>query len=377
MSEENKETLLTVIDKAKDRFLQIAPKAINYEAEKAFAVQLLNNNSYLMDAARSYPQALIHAITNVAAIGLSLNPAEKLAYLIPRSVKVSDNQWQNRIFLEPSYMGLCKLATDTGSIEWLQANCVYSNDTFEDNGFGNKPTHVFKAFATNEQRGEFVGVYCTAKLKSGDYLTTTMNAEDVYAIREKSESYKRSKKGVWVDHFAEQAKKTVVRRAFKMLPKTTSMERLSLAVDVSNENEGFEPMVSTPEITQFTATQKTYFDQMITNGDGLGMYVFCQTLIDGDNAGSGANIWANLCHSFPKGEKGKYRKIVDDLSQSGENQFTSCLDAITDASSENDQFAALEILQDLSSDCIILLKKRSGDDVSNFIDQTLKQEKAA
>jgi phage RecT family recombinase len=377
MSEDNKETLLTVIDKAKDRFLQIAPKAINYEAEKAFAVQLLNNNSYLMEAARSYPQGLIHAVTNVAAIGLSLNPAEKLAYLVPRSVKIGENQWQLRLFLEPSYMGLCKLATDTGSIEWLQASCVYSKDTFIDNGLGNKPEHKFEAFATNEKRGDFVGVYCAAKLASGDYLTTTMNAEDVYSIREKSEGYKKNKRGVWVDHFAEQAKKTVVRRAFKMLPKTISMDRLALAVDISNENEGFEPMISTPEVTQFTGTQKGYFDQLITNSDGLGMYILAQTLIDGDVTGSGAHIWTSLLHSFPKGEKGKYSKIVSDLNSQGENQFVACLDAVKDACKENDSYAAVEVLSELTADCIKLLKKRAGEDVAGFIDETLKQEKAA
>jgi recombination protein RecT len=372
---EPKETLLTVIDKAKDKFLAIAPKSIQYEAEKGFAVQLLNNNQYLMDAARSHPASLIHAVTNVAAIGLSLNPAEKLAYLIPRSVKNGD-AWQSRVFLEPSYMGLCKLATDTGSIEWVQAACVYKNDVFEDNGFGMRPTHKYSPFDSNEKRGEFVGVYCVAKTNTGDYLTTIMNAEDVYSIREKSESYKRSKKGVWVDHFSEQAKKTVVRRAFKMWPRS-DLHRLAQAVELSNDNEGFEPMISTPEIRQYSADQKNYFDSMISKNDSIGMYVFAQTIIGGDLTSAGADIWTGLQHSFPKGEKGKYQKMVEQLTDSGESQFIACLDALDAANKENDKFAALEILQDLSSDCIILLKKRAGADVSAFIDEALKKETAA
>jgi len=368
MSEDNKETLLTVIDKAKDRFLQIAPKSISYEAEKGFAVQLLNNNSYLLDAARAYPQGLIHAVTNVAAIGLSLNPAEKLAYLIPRNVKVADNQWQNRIFLEPSYMGLCKLATDTGSIEWVQAACVYRNDTFEDNGFGSKPTHKYNPFDSNEKRGEFVGVYCVAKTNTGDYLTTIMNAEDVYAIREKSESYKRSKKGVWVDHFAEQAKKTCVRRAFKMWPRS-DLHRLAQAVDISNENEGFEPLVSAPDIYQHNANQKSYFDQLIVKNDALGLYVFMCSLSD--------SIQASLYNSFEKGQITKYKGLVNALNNSGFNQFTACLDALIDAEKANDQFAAIEILTELSDDCIKLLKERSSPEVADFINEASNKDKAA
>ncbi len=373
---EEKETLLTVIDKTKERFLSIAPSHINYDAEKGFAIQLLGNNSYLADAARSYPPSLAQAITNVAAIGLSLNPAEKLAYLIPRNVKVAANQWQARVFLEPSYMGLCKLATDTGSIEWVQAACVYANDTFEDNGFGSKPVHTFKPFAKAETRGEFVGVYCVAKTNKGDYLTTIMPAEDVYTIRDKSESYKRSKSGVWVDHFTEMAKKSVVRQAFKMWPRS-DLVKLATAVDLSNENEGFEPMISSPVITNYNAEQKNYFDQLIEKGDGLGMHVFAQILIDDDVCSSGANIWTNLHHSFPKGEKGKYRKLVDELCESGKSQFIACQDAIMEANKENDNYTALEILKDLSSDCIKLLKKRLGAEVADFIDSVLKQEKAA
>ncbi len=209
--------LAKMIDTTEERFKEVAPVSINFESEKGFAIQHLMNNSYLMSVAEGNHASLLQAISNVAFIGLSLNPAEKQAYLIPRTVKI-DNKFVSKIFLEPSYMGLCKLATDSGSIEWVQANCVRENDTFQDNGPGERPTHMYNAFS--KARGEFVGVYCVAKTHTGDFLTTVMDCDDVYSIRERSEAWKKGKFGPWATDFNEQAKKTVVRRGFKMWPRT-------------------------------------------------------------------------------------------------------------------------------------------------------------
>ena len=203
----------------KDRFLAIAPENMKFEAEKGFALQALKNNDSLAATVQNDIVSFQMAITNVAAIGLSLNPAEKLAYLLPRKGKVC---------LDVSYMGMMKLATDSGSIEWVQANMVCANDSFTDNGPGNRPDHSFNSFAKPSERGEWVGAYCVAKTPSGDYLTTTMTIDELKGIQARSEAWKKNK-GPWITDFAEQCKKTVVRRAFKMWPRSTGMERLTAA----------------------------------------------------------------------------------------------------------------------------------------------------
>jgi recombination protein RecT len=246
-------TIVEAINGTEERFHAIAPAAIRFEAEKGFAVQLLKNNEYLMSVAQNHPQSLQQALTNVAAIGLSLNPAEKQAYLITRTVSVNVNgqkKYQTRIFLEPSYMGLIKLATDSGSIKWVQALPVYSNDEFTFMGVGVKPEHKFNPFAKPDDRGEFIGVYCVAKTSDGDFLPTMMSAEQVHSIRDRSESWKAYKAGKaksggpWESDFIEQAKKTVIRNAFKTWPRS-DLNRMAHAVDLSNINEGFEPICIT------------------------------------------------------------------------------------------------------------------------------------
>jgi recombination protein RecT len=109
----------------------------------------LSANDYLKSIAEKNPASLLQSVKNVASIGLSLSPAEKLAYLVPRKGKVC---------LDVSYVGLCRLATNSGSIEWIQAELYYSNDKFTNTGIGERPVHEFDGFATIEQRGDFRGM---------------------------------------------------------------------------------------------------------------------------------------------------------------------------------------------------------------------------
>lgn len=356
-------TYVQAIEGTEKRFLSIAPKDIKFDSEKGFAVQLLKSNDYLMQVAQKNPQSLQQAISNVAAIGLSLNPAEKHAYLISRNVKVGKNRWENKIYLEPSYMGLIKLATDSGSILWVQANVVYEKDTFMDNGPGNAPTHTHNPLSAD--RGEFAGVYCVAKTKDGDFLTTVMPKADVESIRERSESWKKYKTGPWETDFNEQAKKSVIRRAFKTWPRTNH-RAMAEAVHLSNENEGFEPILTAPEIGQFTADQKGLFDQMIVGNDAIGMFVFSQTLDD-------QSVFTSLYHSFEKGQKGKYQKIIDALLNDGQTMVNEYLDEIERYTQCGDESGIQELIADLSPDALALISGRLSIDAQSALMEFQKQ----
>ncbi len=337
-----------VIDMTAERFTRNAPKHIRFENEKGFAIQLLQNNPYLMKVAMGNAASLQQAITNIAAIGLSLNPAKKQAYLITRTVKTSDNKYESRVFLEPSFSGLCDLATMSGAIEWVQAMVVRANDEFIDNGPGHRPTHKYNAFS--KDRGEFVGVYCVAKTKSGDYLTTLMPAEDVISIRERSEAVKSFRKsgngngGPWMTDFEEMAKKSVVRRAFKLWPHTVELERLENAVELSNSNEGFEPIRTSPSLGEYTGEQKTHFDHLITKSNALEMFVFTKTLEE--------STFTNLYHSFEKGQKGKYQRIVDDLVSKGAAEIRDIAETVNTLAEDGQDVAINETVTGLSKDAI-------------------------
>lgn len=203
-------------------------KSINFEREAQFALQSIMGSEYATKIAMSARQSVINAVTNIAAIGISLNPAKKQAYLVPRDSKIC---------LDISYMGLLDLAIASGSIRWGQAELVYEADTFILNGVDKQPTHQREPFKTD--RGAIVGVYVVVKTAGGDYLTTTMSIADVHAIRDRSSAWKawvsKEKKCPWVTDEGEMVKKTVIKRAYKTWPKT---DRLDTAVHYLNTEGG-------------------------------------------------------------------------------------------------------------------------------------------
>lgn len=205
----------------------VTDQSVTWAKESQFAIQYFQRNDYLAKTALSNPTSAQNAIINVAAIGITLNPASKLAYLVPRD---------GMVCLDISYMGLLHLAQSTGSIKWGQCKLVYSNDTYESNGLDTAPTHKYNAFG---DRGDVVGGYCTVKTADGDYLTEEMSLAEIKA----TEATSKAKNGPWKNFWEEMARKTIVKRASKYWPRA---ERLDNAIHVINEDEGVfqEPVMA-------------------------------------------------------------------------------------------------------------------------------------
>jgi recombination protein RecT len=219
--------------------------------ECSFALQAISKSKQLQDATIESKQS---AILNIVQVGLTLNPVMKLAYLVPR--------WSREgtlCCLEPSYQGLVKLLTDTGSIETINAQLVYENDKFEylPSDFERPIIHESNPF---QNRGQIIGVYAVAKLTSGACQAETMSIEQLHEIRELSESYKAFKAGkvkscVWVEHEGEMYRKTIIRRIAKYLPKSDKFTKVAAAIDLDEQD--FRPSES----------QKHYARELLEGSD--------------------------------------------------------------------------------------------------------------
>jgi recombination protein RecT len=208
---------------AKETFSAVCTdRSLNFEKEAGFAIQSITANDYACQIAMRNRQSVVNAVTNIAAIGISLNPAKKQAYLVPRD---------GRICLDISYIGLMDLAIQSGGILWGQAELVYEQDDFKLNGFDKPPTHGRNPFA--KERGALIGAYVVVKTKSADYLTTCMSIEEIYDIRNRSSAWKayvdKKRSCPWVTDEGEMAKKTVIKRAYKTWPKVEG-SKLELAI---------------------------------------------------------------------------------------------------------------------------------------------------
>lgn len=223
--------IFELVNPLKIEFEQVCSEpSLNFKRESEFAMQIFANNDYLAKIAIGNQVSTRSAIMNVAAIGITLNPAQKLAYLVPR---------KGAICLDISYIGLMHIAQQAGAIKWGQAFIVRKNDQFRREGVDKPPVHIYQDFDTEEQRGDVVGAYVVVKTEDGDYLTHTMRIANIFSIRDRSEAWKSYKsKGTscpWVTDEEQMILKTVVKQATKYWPRR---ERLDAAIDhVNTEGE--------------------------------------------------------------------------------------------------------------------------------------------
>jgi recombination protein RecT len=208
-----------------------AADLVKYDDETIFAMQQLTKVSggkqYALEVANKNPGSVKLAMLNVAATGLTLNPAYGYAYLVPRD---------GAIVLDVSYKGILKIATDTGAILWGRADVVRERDRLTYRGPAQEP--LFETENVFGDRGAVVGAYCVAKTREGDVMCGVMSSAELDAVRKCSDLWARFQKGPWKDFPEEMAKKAVIKRDAKTWPRTGKSGKLFEAIELSNHAEG-------------------------------------------------------------------------------------------------------------------------------------------
>lgn len=180
---------------------------LDFNKEATFAIQIIQQSDMLTSFIKSNPQSIINSIVNIASIGLTLNPALAFAYLVPRDGKC---------ILDISYRGMIKILTDAGGIRNIDADDVYENDHFV---YRKGTDPVLKHSPAIKNRGEYLGTYAIAYFTAGGSQALFMNEQEIKAVEETSKS-KGSKFSPWQTFRGEMQKKTVIKRLYKILPKS-------------------------------------------------------------------------------------------------------------------------------------------------------------
>lgn len=232
MSEVQKEfqNAVAIMVKLEDKFIELVKTSntdVAFKNELLYASQAMMNNDYLCRTALSNSLSLRNAFSQVAACGLTLNPARGFAYLVPRD---------GQVILDVSYRGMIKAAVNDAAIKDCIVELVYANDEFVYRGKRQSPSHTFNPFDKKADRGEFVGAFVEALLPDGRVHVEAVTAEEIYAAREASELWRKKKKGPWVDFFAAMAKKSAIKIARKYWPQ--SGPKLDELIQYLNTNGG-------------------------------------------------------------------------------------------------------------------------------------------
>lgn len=205
--------------------------------ELSFALQVIEGSQQLQECDKN---SILAAIINLANIGLTLNPAAKESYLVPRW---NEKKRVKEATLQPSYIGLIKLIMKTGAMKSLVANVVYEGDQFEINLADNRQPVRHQPALRKVQRGEKIGAYALATLNDGTRQVEWMEIDDIYSVRESSDSYKNEKTrpySPWARHEDEMIRKTVVRRLYKYLPRVNNGQALAaIALDEQDAGASF------------------------------------------------------------------------------------------------------------------------------------------
>ena len=330
------------------RFEQQNQFALKFQTECHFAKQQILKNDFTMQTARNNQASLGSAILNVAAIGISLNPALAHAYLVPRDGSVC---------LDISYRGLVKLATDSGAIEWAKPELVYEGDTFNYRGPCTPPEHVTDPFSNEHTYDNIRGAYCLAKLSTGDYMVEVMSKDDIEQVRSSS----KAANGPWKNWPKEMAKKTIVKRASKSWPQSNGRERMDRAIEVLNQHEGIETEedFSPVDYLKHSPDQLAKFGELLKQGNPLEFAAWYKSL--------DPNIQISLNGSFTK-DKMANKQLVGKLEKEGIASLLAIAESVKEAIEAGDDYRVREELDDLSELAIEYIRNRLNPEELDFIE---------
>ena len=266
-----------------DTFKSIQPKMISVGLPKeqvakeiSFAVQQINSNKMLQSCDAI---STLMAVTNCANIGLTLNPAAKEAYLVPR---------KGRAILDPSYIGLVKLITSAGIVKSIYANVVYEVDDFAISLVDiDHPIRHNPSLKPGRTKSKVMGYYALAVYQDGQKHPEWMDIEQIHEIRDNySESWKAFSAGkldakfcTWASSPDEMGRKTVIKRLYKYLPRSGAsgekLERIDRAIEIDNQDFGIT-MGQANEIESLLIGTSIPFEESQEIYNGMHEYSFHQ-----------------------------------------------------------------------------------------------------
>lgn len=157
------------------------------------------------------PMSFLGAMMQSASLGLEPNTALGQSYLIP---------YKDQCTFQLGYKGLLELVYRSGQISSVQAEVVYENDEFiYELGLDSKIIHKPKM---DGDRGQPVAYYAIWHGKDGGYGFSVMSKAE---CEEHKKKFCKATNSPWNTNFDSMALKTVLKKALKYAPISSSLMR--------------------------------------------------------------------------------------------------------------------------------------------------------
>ena len=178
------------------------------------------------DVMKAPVASVLLAVLEAAEMGLEPTGSYGGAHLI---------RYADRVNVLVDYRGFVKMALRSGQVRSVSADVVYAGDDFSYSR-GTKPRIDHTPTLSDAKRGNVTHVYAIAVLNAGGADFVVMTQAEVEAIRRRARS---STTGPWTSDWGEMAKKTAVRRLFKLIPVAITPQ-LAVALEREDRDEGAE-----------------------------------------------------------------------------------------------------------------------------------------
>ena len=194
------------LEKMADKFREALPPTMDESKFISVLKLTLNKNPKLLQADKN---SLLQTFMSAAKDGLYLDGREAAAV-----------QYGQQINYLPMVEGVIKLMHNSGLIKSICAEVVYEKDLF-DYELGSNPHITHKPCITGD-RGKPVCVYAIAVTTNEGAYYEVMSMSDIDKCRAVSKA-SSSPHSPWVKWFDQMAKKTVMHRIAKRLPKNDAI----------------------------------------------------------------------------------------------------------------------------------------------------------
>ena len=207
---------VTLLKQSSKAIAQALPKHVPADRFARIALTALRTSP---DLQRTDPGSFLACLLQSAQLGLEPNTPLQHCFLIPR--RRGDAM---ECTLQIGYQGMIDLARRSGRVKSITAHVVYEGDHFVYTlGDDEKIEHV--PTMTGE-RGEVRYAYAIATLDDGSKVRRVVPRWEIEKARALG-----ARNGPWTAHYDEMAKKTAIRRLYKMLPKSAEMAAASQIED--------------------------------------------------------------------------------------------------------------------------------------------------
>lgn len=219
-------TLKDLIESRKEAIAAVIPKHLNADRIIKVALVAVSKTPKLQQCNQ---MSILRCVMQAAEIGLEPGGVLGEAHLVPYNTKEG---WQAQLIVD--YKGMIELSRRSGQLLSIKAVPVFEGEPFTyKEGLETVLEHEPNLDAVSTDPSKLRGVYVVAHLANNTRHVEWMNKGQIDGIRARS---KAGNFGPWKTDYIEMAKKTVIRRAWKMLPKSSEMLR---AVEVMDTTEGF------------------------------------------------------------------------------------------------------------------------------------------